>query len=126
MIGRPSDGGGRRHDLRTNAVFTGASRGKLINRRFVQTRDRSKGTGNEVQFVLDDKIGRIQRPAVAQWSAFARLSRPIEADAIFETVNVPEESAGLTHPGQRCEFIDRSDQKRRKTPVDRLVDRKHR
>ena len=125
MIGGPSHGGGRRDDLRTNAVVTGASRGKLINRRFIETGDRSKGTGNEVQFVLDDKIGRIQRPAVAQWSAFARLGRPIEADAIFETVNMPKKSAGLTDPGQRCELVDRSDSKRRKTPVDGLVDRKH-
>ena len=42
LIGRPSDRGGRRHDLRAHAVFAGASRGKLINRRFIQPGDRSK------------------------------------------------------------------------------------
>ena len=107
-------------------VLAGASRRKLINRRLIEPGDRSQRPRDEVQLVLDDEVRRIERPAIAQRPALAWLGRAIEADAVFEAINMPKESAGLAHPRQGGELVDGSDQKRRQAPIDRLVDGKDR
>ena len=79
-----------------------------------------------MQLVLDDEVRRIERPAIAERPALAWLGRAVEADAIFEAIDMAEEGAGLAHPRQARELVDGSDQKRRQTPIDRLVDGKDR
>ena len=77
-----------------------------------------------MQLVLDDEIRRIERPTVAERPALTWFSRPVKADAVFKAIDVSKERAGLAHPRQGRELVDRSDQKRRQTPIDRLVDGK--
>ena len=75
-----------------------------------------------MQLVLDDEIGRIERPAVVELAALPRFCGAIEADALLESVDMTEERAGLADPGQARELVDGRDQEGRQAPVDRLID----
>lgn len=57
-------------------------------------------TVNELELgpFTDNEIGRIERPAVTEWTTFAWFSSTIETNAIFEAVNMTEESPGFAHP----------------------------
>ena len=99
------------------------ARGKLIDGGLVEPGDGAQRPGNEMQLVLDDQIGRIERPAVVERPAFApRLGGAVEADPFGEPVDVTEEGAGLADPGQARELVDGGDQESRQPPIDRLVD----
>ncbi len=117
---------GRSHDFRSNALFTYTSRGKLVDGGFIEARDCPQGAGDQVQFVLNDKVGRIERPAIVQRAAFTRLGGTIKADALRKAIDMSKESAGFAHPGQRGKFIDGGDQKSWQSPVDRFVHCEHR
>ncbi len=82
----------------------------MVDRGFVEPRDRSEWARNEVQFVLDNEVGRIERPAVPQRPPKARLRRTIEADAILESVDMTKERAGLADPWQCRELVYRCDE----------------
>ena len=77
MIGGASYRGGRSHDLWAHTILAGASRGELINRGFIQPGNRSKWSGDEVEFVLDDEVRRIKESETAQ-VFFTRMERERE------------------------------------------------
>ena len=123
LLARAADGRGRSDDLRPDALSTDHARGKLIDGGLVETGNGAERSGNEMQLVLDDQIGRIERPAIVERSAFAPgVGGAVETEAFSEAVDVPEECAGLADPGQAREFVDGGDQEGRQAPVDRLVD----
>ena len=105
-----------------DALFADAARGELVDRRLVEAGDRAERPGDQMQLVLDDEIGRIERPAVVERAALPRLGGAVEADAFVEPVDVAEEGAGLADPGQARELVDGRDQEGRQAPIDRLVD----
>src|SRR5579884_583015 len=123
LVSRPAYRRGRSDDLRPHDSLARSTRRQLINRRLVKSRDRSERTGNEVQLVLNDEVGRVERPAVSERPPFAWLSRAVETDAILEAVDMAKEGTSLADPGQCRELVHRRDQECRQASINRLVHR---
>ena len=94
------------------------------------------GAGDEMQLVLDDEIGRSQRP---RRHRLDRVQRPLLRVAVAvlqvrraETVagaaarDPAEQRLDRALPRQLGELVDRAEQHRRQQPVDLLVDDDHR
>ena len=78
-----------------------------------------------MQLVLDDQIGRIERPAISEWPTFAWFSSTIETNTLFEAVNMTEESPGFADLRQCSELVDSGDQKRWQAAVDWFINGKN-
>ena len=89
-----------------------------FNRCFVQADHGAERPGNQVQLVLDDEIGRGQRP-VEPLSA-AALGGSVKPGPV-EALGAAEELAGLGHPGERRELVSGRNQEGGETAVDGLV-----
>ena len=89
-----------------------------FNCRFVQADHGAERPGDQVQLVLDDEIGRRQRP-VEPLSAPA-LGGSVKPGPV-EALGAAEELAGLGHPGERRELVSGRNQEGGETAVDGLV-----
>ena len=97
---------------------------QLVQGRLVQADHRSQRTGDQVQFVLDDQVGR-QQPSAGQRVAPAGLARAIEA-VLVVPLDAAEERPDLAGPGHGRELVHRGDQEARQPAIDRLIDRQDR
>ncbi|MBW6524954.1 hypothetical protein KZ810_15760 [Sphingomonas sp. RHCKR47] len=58
LVARAAHGGGRGDDLGAHALPADVPRRERVDRGLVQTRDRAERPRDQVQFVLDDEVGR--------------------------------------------------------------------
>ena len=75
-----------------------------------------------MQLVLDDEIGRVERPAIVELACPARARRRRRSPTRLEAVDMAEERAGLAYPWKAGELVDGRDQERGQAAIDRLVD----
>ena len=116
-------GGGRGDNLRAHrgaVEITGAER---VNRGLVEAGHRAERAGDQVQFVLDDEVGRGEW--LAEHLAVLWLRCGVEARGVVAVGTAEQRTAG-THPGQRGELINRGDEEGWQAAVDRLIHRDNR
>jgi hypothetical protein len=79
--------------------------GEKINRHLVKAGDCTERPGNEVQFILDDQVGRVETVAVVEAAALTQFRRAEEAKLRIGAVHIPEEGAARSDPGQRGKLV---------------------
>lgn len=101
-------------------------RRQQVDRCFVECGHRSKRARDQVQFVLVDKIRRIEPMPVSEGATFAWLIRAEEPLVRIIPVYVSKECAALANPWKGGKFVHRGDEKCGKTAVNWLVHHEHR
>ncbi len=99
------DGRCRGDDLGAKAVLAPAARREQVDRRLVEAGDCPQRPGNQVQFILDDEIGRVEMVTVAERPALPRFGRAVEAPLGIVAIDVAEEGATLPNPRQRRKLV---------------------
>src|SRR5260370_115459 len=94
----PPDGGGRRHDFSPHTIAADAARGQLIDGRLVKSSHGAQRAGDQMQFVLNDEIGRVEHPAVVELASLPGIGGPVKADVFLKSVHLAKECAGPTFP----------------------------
>ena len=125
LVTRAPDRRGGGDDLGPHPHALHHPRRQPVDRRLVQPRHRAQRAGDQVQFVLDHQVGRVQPVPAVQRPAAPRLRCPEEA-AIVRPVDMAEERTRLTVPRQRRELVHRGDQEGGQAAIDRLVHAHHR
>ncbi len=110
----------------TNESMKTRPRRQQVDRCFVECGHRSKRARDQVQFVLDDKIRRIEPMPVSEGATFAWPIRAEEPLVRIIPVYVSKECAALANPWKGGKFVHRGDEKCGKTAVNWLVHHEHR
>ena len=122
-------------DLRFDRLAVEHPAGQFIDSGFVQADHRAQWAADEVEFVLDDQIGRTDRCDVFhldRWQAFsggviprAIAVGPQQTVAFALLMHTTEQRAHLPAPRHHGKLVHGGDHHRRRTMVDFLVHRQH-
>ena len=74
-----------------------------------------------MQFVLDDQVGWVEPPAIAEWASLTGLRGAVKANIFLKTIDMAEECSRLADPREAGELVDSGDEEGWEPPIDRLI-----
>src|SRR4029077_13198612 len=87
-----------------------------------KSRHSAEWTGDQVQLVLNDEIGRVERPAIVELAPVPGLGGPEEPYAFLVAVHLAEEGPGSPFPWKAGKFVNGRDQECGQPLVNRIID----